>query len=1089
MPTVAELLVRVAADVSAAERGLTSVSQALGRVKDEAQGASGHASGLGGVLDRLGAAASGVLGPLGRIAEQAAGFAVGQAAFMGLSSAVGAAGNALIGFNSRMEQAQVGFTTMLGSGEKAQAFLGELQKFAVATPFEFPDLVVASQRLLAMGISAQDVIPTLTAVGDAVAAMGGGKEKIDQVTTALGQMAAKGRVQADEMLQLTEAGIPAWDMLAKKLGTDIPTAMEMVTKGMVSAREGIEALTQGMEERFGGMMEKQSHTLAGALSNVKDGLNQLIGVATKPIFEALSQGAQKLAEKLSDPAFQQGAQRIAEGLGNALGRALPFIEQLATALASTLGPAVQQVASWIAGTLMPALQSFAEHDLAPKIQALGGFIQGTLVPAFQALLGAVSQLRGPLEGVIEFISSHKEILGGVAVAITALLVPAFVAWGVSAAAAAAATIVATAPVLAIGVAIAALAAGIIYLVKHWDDVTAALGRFAQAVADKGGEVLRWFEQLPDKIGSALADAGTWLLDRGKDLLEGLLHGIEGAWGAVSGWFVALPGKILGLLADAASWLVQKGQDAIEGLKRGIDFAWDAAKDFFVNLPRTILDLLGDAASWLVEKGKDAISGFKRGVDFLWDAAKDFFTSLGRTILGLVGDLGGVLFEAGKAVIQGLINGIQSMFGALGGALSGVGKFIADHKGPREVDLQLLVPAGRAIMEGLANGIAAGTQEFVLPALTRTTQAIRGGVTATLPALLGGGSGPAGTAQIAELDRAAGLAARTLQGELAPSASQAAQAQTQAAAGAAATAGSLGQMATEFARAVAQAAGEIAGAALQEKGTAEQAAQATLGQAQASLQAVSATQEFSASAQQAAQGAQDHAGASEDAASAASDFSDAVSDAAGAARDFASAAASAGMSMGGGRGGGSFGGSISLSAPNPAVGPAQYVGAAAQVVQMVQAITGQAMDAQTALGNTLGVASQMWEQMTKWQAEAMLRVDPGQIAAAAWAQQAGMMAGNFYYQHRLQYGLSDSDMLELQKLAYESHLDWGEFGAAAERKFGRRGHAAATTATPACPASPSITLNVSTLDAELVPAIQRGVQTALWLAGMPGRTPP
>src|ERR1700750_1932271 len=89
-----------------------------------------------------------------------------------------------------LQQAKVGFTTLLGSGQKADAFLKQLQAFAQKTPFELPGLEKNAQQLLAMGISANKVIPTLTGIGDAVAAMGGSSETVNQVTLAIGQMSA-----------------------------------------------------------------------------------------------------------------------------------------------------------------------------------------------------------------------------------------------------------------------------------------------------------------------------------------------------------------------------------------------------------------------------------------------------------------------------------------------------------------------------------------------------------------------------------------------------------------------------------------------------------------------------------------------------------------------------------------------------------------------------------------------------------------------------------------------------------------------------------------------------------------------------------
>jgi hypothetical protein len=91
-----------------------------------------------------------------------------------------------ISFNSMLQTAQIGFATMLGSAEKAQKFLEDMADFAIRTPFEYPELLEAAKRMLAYGFAAEEVLPTLRAVGDASAALGSGSVGIDRITLALG---------------------------------------------------------------------------------------------------------------------------------------------------------------------------------------------------------------------------------------------------------------------------------------------------------------------------------------------------------------------------------------------------------------------------------------------------------------------------------------------------------------------------------------------------------------------------------------------------------------------------------------------------------------------------------------------------------------------------------------------------------------------------------------------------------------------------------------------------------------------------------------------------------------------------------------
>ena len=124
---------------------------------------------------------------------------------------------------------------------------------------------------MAMGFEAREVIPLLTAAGDAVAALGLGTEAVQRVVYALGQMKAAGRVTGQDMMQLASMGIPAWRMLADAVGMTVQEAKKAAEQGLIDAETAIEGITTAIEEGdMGGMMAAQARTFNGAMSNVKD---------------------------------------------------------------------------------------------------------------------------------------------------------------------------------------------------------------------------------------------------------------------------------------------------------------------------------------------------------------------------------------------------------------------------------------------------------------------------------------------------------------------------------------------------------------------------------------------------------------------------------------------------------------------------------------------------------------------------------------------------------------------------------------------------------------------------------------------------
>lgn len=345
MSTVAELLVKIGADSSDLRKEIAATKRQLKTAfGSEGLNLSGKAVN---VLEGFGAA----LGALGIYAVKAGG---------------------------ELQNVQVAMTNMLGSAEKATAFVKELQGFAANTPFEFNDVTKASQKFLAFGFTAEQIIPTLTAVGDAAAGVGAGQDGVNRLTIALGQIAAKGKLASQEIMQITELGIPAWQLLADKLGTDVATAQDMVTKRMVDSQMALDALVGGMENRYGGMMEQQSGTIIGTWSNLMDGLGQLASQTGLAIAEALNlpELFSSIGEWLSNFAavLQEG------GIREAILSCIPPEVQLAIIAFGTALTGIAIPAMYAAGIAALAMA-------APFITAIGAAV-ATAAP-FIAVITAI----------------------------------------------------------------------------------------------------------------------------------------------------------------------------------------------------------------------------------------------------------------------------------------------------------------------------------------------------------------------------------------------------------------------------------------------------------------------------------------------------------------------------------------------------------------------------------------------------------------------------------------------------------------------------------------------------------------------------
>jgi tape measure domain-containing protein len=212
------------------------------------------------------------------VAGAAAGIA-GAVAVIG-----GAVGGMGIKFNAGMEQSEIAWTTLLGSADAAKERIQTLLDLGAKTPFEFEGLDKSAKLLDMAGFKGKDLEETLVKVGDAVSAVGGGQAELEGVSTALFQMSAKGKISAEEMSQLAERGIPVWQILADKMGKSTQEVMKMSENGKLMAKDTIPLLVDGMGEKFGGAMDKQSKSFNGMMSTMWDNIKMISGELAKPSF-------------------------------------------------------------------------------------------------------------------------------------------------------------------------------------------------------------------------------------------------------------------------------------------------------------------------------------------------------------------------------------------------------------------------------------------------------------------------------------------------------------------------------------------------------------------------------------------------------------------------------------------------------------------------------------------------------------------------------------------------------------------------------------------------------------------------------------
>ena len=368
-----------------------------------------------------------------------------------------------------IEQVEVAFETMLGSAEKARDLLEQITKFAASTPFQLTGLIDSSKQLLAFGFDMEEIIPTMTNLGNIAA--GVGRDKLPSIVRALGKIRTKGRATMEELNIMLEAGVPILDELAKGFGVATTEIIKMVSKGVVSFNDvdaALERMSTGTG-KFSGLMEKQSKKFLGILSNIGDILTNIGNAIGKKLLPGASSLSKAFLEFL-----EINKEIIVSGV-------VSFFEKL--------------------GFVIAVVFLFMRR-LIQEILDTPGIVEG-LAGAFDVLISVLKTVIKIGAGIVEWVVKYKEV---VAVLLTTLGTYIVITKGIwlwtnraaiatkalAAAQAALNVVTKVNPIVLLISAVVGLVAGLVLLIKNWDRVIAFL-------EDKAPGVLKIFRDIRDGI--------------------------------------------------------------------------------------------------------------------------------------------------------------------------------------------------------------------------------------------------------------------------------------------------------------------------------------------------------------------------------------------------------------------------------------------------------------------------------------------------------------------------------------------------------------------------------------------------------------
>ena len=186
------------------------------------------------------------------------------------------------------EKVEKSFAKILGSTKAAQRVLGSLEEFAAGTNFSLVELQDTALKLLRK-VGPTGIEDVLRRLGDIA---NGTNNSIEDLGNVYAKILNKGKAQAEELLQLTERGVPIIDVLAEMFGKTGDEIFKMGSRSEITADVITKAFNQMTDAGgdFAGLTAEMAETTSGKLSTLKDNweaVRREAGERLLPVLNAL----------------------------------------------------------------------------------------------------------------------------------------------------------------------------------------------------------------------------------------------------------------------------------------------------------------------------------------------------------------------------------------------------------------------------------------------------------------------------------------------------------------------------------------------------------------------------------------------------------------------------------------------------------------------------------------------------------------------------------------------------------------------------------------------------------------------------------
>lgn len=528
-------------------------------------------------------------------------------------------GKAVMKASADMELLKKGLAFTLGN-TGAQKLIENMQTLGEKSAYNSNQLIPLARAWITVGDNAQTATAKMKKIVDCASAYGLTEDQMSRVNLALTQMQAKGKVSSEEMRQLAEAGVPAWQLLSTAMGKPVNELQNLAAQGKLT-QSSIDMLFDGMAKKTQGATNSMANTMEAKFSNIQEAVTNSFAA----IGDIIAQGfgvsdiltlAGNLAEGMKQhfQNIRDNAKQI--GVKNAIVKELQGISPVAAAVFNGIATIIYVVTS--------ALYKHRDAALAVGPAILGIWIAAktiigvstiikTLVEAWKSLKAATDLAKA---AVVAFRSASlgTTVLNGIITGLRAAWTGFTVAMGMAKTAALAfrAACIAN-PIL---VAIALIIAAIILIATHWDTVKrvalACWRAICGAISEAGaklraviGGAIDWVKNKWEGLKAAVSHPLDFVVHETHAVTQTVTGGKAGgtpakptATGGIFGG--AVPMATGGMVGGKIPALANGGQ-----LKHGTPaIVGEAGPEAVIPLKDSVLSQIGAAIMNAYQKGKN-----------------------------------------------------------------------------------------------------------------------------------------------------------------------------------------------------------------------------------------------------------------------------------------------------------------------------------------------------------------------------------------------------------------------------------------------------------------------------------------------------